>query len=85
MYLLTGEGMEQGNTFKRDLCLPLHGESAAFVKALLHIFPGFGQELCNPGDYLFDNYEIEMVQKKKLTVETKGVWLWSKTGLAKLS
>lgn len=30
-----------------------------------------------------------MVQKKKLNVETKGIWLsislWSKTGLAKLS
>lgn len=78
--------MEQGNIFEMDLCLPLQGESTAFVNpTLLHIFPGFGQELSNPGDYLFVNYEIEMVQKKKLNVGTKGVWLWSKTGLAKLS
>lgn len=74
----------------RGICLPLQGENAAFVNpALLQIFPGFGQELSNPGDDFFDNYEIEMVQKKKLHVETKGIWLgislWSKTGVAKLS
>lgn len=85
-----GVGMEQGTTFERDLCLLLHGKSAAFVNpALFHIFPGFGQEWSNPGDDFFDNYEIEMVQKKKLNIETKGILLsislWSKAGLAKLS
>lgn len=61
--------LEQGNIFERDLCLPLHGESAAFVNpALLQIFPGFGQELSNPGDDFFYNYEVEIVQKKKLNV-----------------
>lgn len=82
--------MEQGSRFERDLCLLLHGESAAFVNPrLLHVFPGFGQQFSNPGDDFFDNCEMEMVQKKKLYVETKGIWLgvslWSKIGLAKLS
>lgn len=78
-------------TFERDCCLPLlgMGNSSGFINPmLLLLFPGFGQELNNPLNIFFDNYEIEMVEKKKLNPEAVGVWpgihLWSKTGLAEL-
>lgn len=78
-------------TFERDCCLPLLGleSSAAFINpTLLHLFAGFGKELSNPlSDFFNGNYEVEMMQKKKHSPETKGIWvsinLWSKAELDK--